>query len=294
MRKLPFLALAAFALPGQAPAPAPRTPGEIIQGAPDGAWKAIADDDLLVMTVAGGRQVMIQLERNFAPDHIANIKALARAHWWDGTSIYRVQDNYVVQWGDRSEKKPLPAGLNPKPPEEYGRRATGLRLSRLPSPDSYARVTGFVDGWPVAGKGTMLWPAHCYGAVGVGRDLAPDAGTGAELYAVIGPARALDRNIALVGRVIEGMDILASLMRGTEALGMYAPDQTPTSILSVRLASELPAAERPAFEVMDSNSKWFGDYARLRANRNDDFFKVGHGGVDICSLPVPVRRKAAK
>ena len=293
MRKWVFLSISALFLSGQAPAP-PRTPSEIIHGVPDSAWKAIGDNDLLILTVANGRQVMIQLEPNFAPVHAANIRALARAHWWDGTSIYRVQDNYVVQWGDRSEMKPLPAaGLTVRPPEEYGRRPSGLRLMRLPSPDSYARITGFVDGWPVAGNGSLLWPTHCYGAVGVGRDLAPDAGTGAELYAVLGAARQLDRNIALVGRVIEGMEILASLPRGTDPQGFYGPKQTPTPIISVRLASELPAGQRPAFEVMDTNNEYFDAYVRIRANRADDFYKVGHGGVDICNVPVPIRRRKA-
>ena len=46
------------------------------------------------------------------------------------------------------------------------------------------------------------WLAHCYGMVGVGRDLDADSGSGAEMYVVIGHApRHLDRNVALVGRV---------------------------------------------------------------------------------------------
>ena len=93
------------------------------------------------------------------------------------------------------------------------------RSSRSASPDPYAPAAGFADGWPVGYSPKAGWAtlAHCYGSVGVGRDLAPDTGTGGELYAVIGHGpRQLDRNIALVGRVVEGIDRFSTLPRGTE------------------------------------------------------------------------------
>ncbi len=85
--------------------------------------------------------------------------------------------------------------------------------------------------------------------VGVGRNVSPDTGTGAELYTVIGHApRQLDRNIALVGRIIEGMENLSSLPRGKGELGFYADDEADkrVPILSVRLGNEItgPAALR--------------------------------------------------
>ncbi|MDI1295590.1 MAG: peptidylprolyl isomerase, partial [bacterium] len=125
---------------------------------------------------------------------------------------------------------------------------------------------------------------------GVGRNLSPDAGTGAELYTVIGQApRQLDRNIAVVGRVIEGMASLASLPRGSGDLSFYIGDEKKVPILSVRLASDLAAAQRPHYQVMDVASPSFADYLSLRANRKDDFYNRPAGGVDLCNAPVPVR-----
>ena len=87
--------------------------------------------------------------------------------------------------------------------------------------DPYADFQGFAGGWPLAGS-SGVWPVHCYGMVGVGRNLSPDTGSGAELYTVIGHApRHLDQNIALVGRVVSGIEHLSSLPRGTGALGFY-------------------------------------------------------------------------
>ncbi|BBD96543.1 peptidylprolyl isomerase [Sphingobium amiense] len=287
-----LLALAALSAMPALAADTPTTPSTVVAAAPAAAWRAIPADELLVVTIEGGRRVVIQLAPGFAPRHVANIRALAKAHWWDGTSINRVQDNYVVQWGDATEKKPLPSGLSPTSEADYVLPIANRRLAVTPasSPDAYAPSTGYVGGWPVAMDGEAAWLPHCYGYVGVGRNMAPDAGTGAELYAVIGQApRQLDRNIAVVGRVIDGMAYLSSLPRGSGELGFYTAQEHRVPILSVRLASELPVSERPRFEVMDAASASFADYLRLRANRKDDFYIRAAGGVDLCNAPVPIR-----
>lgn len=244
------------------------------------------------MALPGGRQVVIQLAPRMSPRHVANIRRLATTHWWDGTSINRVQDNYVVQWGDVTEKKVLPPNLLPTSAADYIVPLGTLPKTRthFPYPDPYAASTMFVDGWPVATDGRATWLPHCYGYVGVGRNLAPDAGTGAELYAVIGQApRQLDRNIAVVGRVVAGIAHLSSLPRGSGDLGFYANGEQPVPILSVRLASDLPQADRPHVQVMDTASAIFKSYLKLRANRQDDFYERPAGGVDLCNAPVPVR-----
>ena len=138
-----------------------------------------------------------------------------------------------------------------------------------------------------------IWPVHCYGMVGVGRGYSPDTGSGAELYTVIGHApRHLDRNIALVGRIVEGMEHLSSLPRGSGALGFYAAEEADkrTPILTVRVVSDLPESEHPAFEYLSTDSDTFARYADARANRRDPFFIEPAGGADICNIPVPVRR----
>lgn len=289
-----FLAplLATLCVPAAMAADPPATPAAVVAAAPAGAWRAIPAEELLVMTIEGGGHVVIQVAPTFAPRHVANMRVLAKAHWWDGTSINRVQDNYVTQWGDASERKPLPPGLVPTSPADYVRSLAAVRLAITPLPyaDAYAPATGYVDGWPVAMDGGTAWLPHCYGFVGVGRNLSPDAGTGAELYAVIGQApRQLDRNIAVVGRVIDGMANLSSLPRGSGDLGFYTADERKVPIVSVRLGSDVPVADQPRYQVMDVASASFADYLRLRANRKDDFYDRPAGGVDLCNAPVPVR-----
>jgi peptidylprolyl isomerase len=287
----PLFLIPLLALTAAAPK-APTTPSEIVAAAPESAWVTIPADDLLVVDLKTGGRVVIQLAPAFAPVHVANIRALARAHWWDKAAIYRVQDNYVVQWGKNESPDPLPAGVVAKPPAEYARPIEGLAIHPLGYPDSYAPQAGYAEGWPVgvdpkSGTANLV---HCYAYVGVGRDLDPDTGTGGELYAVIGHApRHLDRNIAVVGRVISGIEHMSSLPRGTEALGFYKQRSQDVPIAGARLASDMPAAGRPSFQYLDTTSASFSAYVRARANRKDDFFIRPAGGVDLCNASVPIR-----
>jgi peptidylprolyl isomerase len=294
MRHLLLVSAAALLIGAASPAKL-LTPNDIVAQSPASAWRTISADDLLVMDLANGGRVVVQLAPDFAPVHVANIQALARGNYWNGATVYRVQDNYVAQWGHNESDKPWPAGVTPKPPAEYTRPLTGLKITALGSPDPYAPGAGFSAGWPIAYSPKEGWAdlVHCYGSVGVGRDLSPDTGAGGELYAVIGQApRQLDRNIAIVGRVIDGIDRLSTLPRGTEALGFYKDKAQYVPIASIRLASQMPPGERPSYEYMDTDSATFAQYLHVRANRHDDFYIRPAGGVDLCNVQVPVRKKS--
>lgn len=294
MRTLVLAGLAAMLI-GAAPAKKPLTPTDVITAAPASAWRTVDPDDLLVMVLAGGGRVVIQLAPEFAPVHVANIKALARGRYWDGATIYRLQDNYVAQWGLNESDRPWPKGVVAKPPAEYTRSLKGLAIRPSGYADPYAPGTGYAAGWPIAYDRTAGWATltHCYGSVGVGRDLAPDTGTGGELYAVIGQSpRQLDRNIALVGRVVEGIERLSALPRGPAPMGFYTDKALPMPITGIRLASDMTGTDRPAFEYLDPASAAFTSWLRVKANRNDDFYRVPAGGVDLCNAQVPVRKKS--
>lgn len=314
--------------PGLSASPQP-SPGEIVAAAPAGDWIDIAPDDLLMMTLAPDargkpRTVLIQLmPPPFSTGWLSNIRALAKAHYWDGLAIYRVQDNYVAQWGDPAEDekaaRKLPDGLKAMTESDYvapvpvaDREASIASLPRNTGKDPYAARVFFLKGWPLAADNNSdapvkdarsgkpvpapvqqpAWPTHCYGMVGVARGQRPGTGDGSTLYTVIGQApRHLDRNIALVGRVIEGMEHLSSLPRGAGAQGFYEDAGMRVRIVSVRLASELPPAEQPHVQYLSTGSASFARYADARANRRDPFFLVPAGGADICNIPVPIRRK---
>jgi cyclophilin type peptidyl-prolyl cis-trans isomerase/CLD len=296
-----LLAACVAAEPGRwrpRPAAGAAEPAEVIAASTAADWRPIDPENLLVLDLAGGGQVIIELAPDFAPVHIANMRRFARAGWWNEATIYRVQDNYVAQWGNGDAAVAMPDGVVALPPAEYERPMAGLAIRPLGFPDSYAPMVGHVNGWPVGydPRRRMAWLTHCYASVGVGRDLAPSTGTGGELYAVIGHSpRPLDRNIANVGRVIEGIALLSARPRGTGNLGFYQTDrgEVPIPIRGVRLAADMPAAEQPQFEVMRTDTETFSLYVRGRASRGGQFFQVPMGGVDVCNVNVPVRRRPA-
>lgn len=288
---LPVLPLLAAA--SRVPPVAMPTPGSIAAEAPAGAWRRFPDEDVLVLDLADGGRVVVALAPAFAPVHAANIRRLARSGWANDTVIERVQDDYVTQWGS-PENRPLPPGVVARPPAEYDRSAAGVALTPVPFPDAYAPRVGLSGAFPVAAAGNRAWLAHCYGMVGVGRDLSPDTGNGTELYAVIGQApRALDRNIAVVGRVVAGMEHLAALPRGTGDLGFYAAGQRRPVIRQVSIAADLAPADRPRFEWLEPSSASFARWLQVKANRHDDFFERPAGGLDLCNAMPPVRPAAA-
>lgn len=267
------------------------SPSDVLAQAPASAWKDIPASDLIVWKLKDGHSAVLWLAEAFAPVHVANIRLMTRAHYFDTAAISRVQDNYVVQWG-REEGAHLPDGIIAHPPEEYDWRTTSNGFTALPYRDAYAPIVGFVKGWPVAHNNGVEWLTHCYGMVGAGRDLAPDTGTGAELYAVLGHApRHLDRNITVVGRMIDGMEFLTDHPRGTEALGFYRTMNERISFESVTLVSDLPQAQQPHYQVLDTGAKAFADWIRARANRGGPFFVKAAGAVDLCNAMPPVRLK---
>ncbi len=299
--------------------PPGETTAEVLEAAEAADWRPLDLDNTLVLTLPGGR-VVIELAPEYAPRHAANIRRLVRQRYFDGLAVVRSQDNYVVQWGDPHADDPerrrgfgeaeesLPAELDRpiEPAEGVEDRPAAdepaesdhpdalppLAFTPLGDGDVYAPEVGFVRGRPAARdrEAGRTWLVHCYGMVGAGRDVAADSGSGAELYAVIGHApRHLDRNVTLVGRVVDGMEVLSTLHRGRGALGFYEDPERRVPIRSIRLAAELPPEERPRLEVLRTDTDTFRALIDARRWRREEWFLDPVGTVGVCNVPLPVR-----
>ena len=239
--------------------------------------------------------IVIELAPAFAPEHVGNIRTLAHEGYWNGLSINRSQDNFVVQWGDPAEgdapRKPL-GSAKAKLPAEFFRSSDGIAFAALPDRDGWAPQVGFADGFPAARdpEAKSVWLAHCYGAVGAGRDVAADSSNGTELYVVTGQSpRQLDRNITVVGRVVQGMEFLSVLPRGTGPLGFYEKPEQRARIKRIRLAADVPEGERTRLEVLRTDTPLFAELVDARRNRRDDWYKLPAGHIDLCNIPLPIR-----
>jgi peptidylprolyl isomerase len=269
---------------------------DVLATSKPGDWRALDPENTLYMELPAGR-VVIELAPAFAPNHVANVKALARERYYDGLAVVRVQDNYVAQWADPDADKPDLARkiqhAHKTLPAEFDRALDpALPFTPLPDPDVYAPEVGFSSGFPVArdphtGK---MWLVHCYGMVGAGRDSAPGSGGGTELYVVIGHApRHLDRNVTLLGRVVRGMELLSALPRGTGALGFYEKPEQRQPIKSIRVAADVPEGERSNIEILRTDTRTFRELIEARRNRREEWFQVPAGRVEIGNVPVPSR-----
>jgi peptidylprolyl isomerase len=260
-------------------------------------WRRPDPESTLYLDLPAGR-VVIELSPVFAPRHVANIRTLVREGYFDGLDVLRVQDNYVAQWGDPHADnvelaRPHGAAERNLAPEFSVRLGLEQPFTRLPDGDVYAPEVGFLHGFAVARDPAReeAWLAHCYGVVGVGRGNSADSGDGSSLYAVIGHApRHLDRNITVVGRVIDGIEHLSSLPRGSGTLGFYERAEQRLPLTRIRVAADLPPAEREPLEIMRTDRMRFIHLIEARRNRHEDWFLHPTGRVELCNVPVPVRR----
>lgn len=271
----------------------PLTMADVLAASTAQDWRVIDPENTLYMELESGR-VIIELAPGFAPQLVANIKALVRAGFFNGLAIMRSQDNYVVQWGDAESRRPL-GQAKAQVTAEFARSAQGLNFTALPDPDVYAPQTGFVDGFPAARDAAsgQAWLTHCYGMVGAGRDDAPDSGNGTELYTVIGNApRHLDRNVVLVGRIVQGVELLSVMPRGKEAMGFYGEEEARAPIRSVRVAADVPEAQRTVLEALRTDTATFKALVESRRNRREKWFVNPAGHIEVCNVPLPVRAAA--
>lgn len=278
--------------------PAGKTMADVLTASSAADWRPLDPDNTLYLELDDNRRVVIELAPAFAPAHVDNIRALARGHYWDGLVITRVQDNYVVQWGDPdsedSDKARTLGKAKVTLPAEFDRPAQGLSFTALEGIDAYAAQVGWSDGFPAARDQASgrAWLSHCYGMVGAGRGNPADSSNGSQLYVVIGHApRHLDRNITTVGRVIQGIEHLSSLPRGSGVMGFHEDRTSQVPIRAIRLGSDMPEAARAPLEVLRTGTETFHALVESRRNRHEPWFIDPVGKIELCNVPIPVREK---
>jgi len=223
------------------------------------------------------------------------MRQAARDHFFDGLSFYRVIDGFVVQGGRGEDEGAEMLDPYPALTGEFWVPSESVDFTAMIDPDLYASRVGHVSGFPAAmnADGTEVWPIHCPGTVAMARNNAPDTGD-VEFYIAIGQGpRHLDRIMSVFGRVIDGMEHVQAIQRGNPAInsGVIADPEARDAILSIRVAADLPEADRPSYEVMDTRGQAFFEMKRARRNRSHEFFfETPPPVIEACHIPGPVRR----
>jgi peptidylprolyl isomerase len=140
--------------------------------------------------------VVIDLLPDLAPQHVAQITTLAQQGAYDGVVFHRVIDGFMAQTGDVEFGKG----------EDLSRAGTGG--STLPDlPAEFSQET------------------FDRGVVGMARAQSPDSAN-SQFFIMFAPGPFLDGQYTIVGRVIEGMEVVDAIKRGDGANGeVTAPDR---------------------------------------------------------------------
>ena len=110
------------------------TTEEILAASGPSDWRSLDPQHTVYLELGTGR-VVIEFIPQFAPRNVANVEALSRGNYYDGLPIFRVQDNYVVEWGDAGRRKPVGVGQRTAG-AEFERPLRGVSITRLADPDT--------------------------------------------------------------------------------------------------------------------------------------------------------------
>ena len=287
---LPF---AAFAQDAAAPAIDPLTL------ATDTDWRELDPENTLVLKIAragapdvAAGTVVIEMAPEFAPNHVARVKELARQGFYEDRTFHRVIDDFMAQAGGlpgNEEGGPAPL------PDLEAEFTARLGPDRMPVPAEPARdgakgVTeaGFLDGFPVAYQPAAqamvsidgkrdVWMLHCAGAVAAARTADPNSGN-FQFYINRGHSPWLDADYTVWGRVRDGQDDVMAITAGE-------PVARPDTILSLDVAADLPEEERPDVQVLRTESDAF---AAIIAQARTEALSSGLP-LDVCEIEVPAR-----
>ena len=261
--------------------PAPPAPPS-----PPAEWRTVAPENLLVIETSKG-QVLVELAPQIAPAHVERIKLLASRGFYDNLVWHRVIDWFMAQTGD-----PLSTGEGqswyPDLKGEFTfRRGADMAFTPVAAP--VGALVGFIDSIPVQTQPDALmsgtgdnkvhgWALYCPGVAGMARDEGNDTAN-SQFFLMRQAYPALDKRYTVWGRVVSGLDVVRSLKASGTPDGLV---QGPDQMTRVRVASDLPAAERPTAAVLNTNSATFQTLAQqARQARGADF--------SLCDIDLPVR-----
>ena len=281
-----LIALSLLASPAlaQTAAPAPAA-------APATDWRAVAPENLLVIDTTKGR-ILVELAPIAAPKHVERIRMLAARGFYDGIVWHRVIDWFMAQTGD-----PLGTGDGQSPYPDLEGEFTFRRDGAMP----FAPVArpmgaevGFINSLPVqtqpdaamavTGDGKVHgWGLYCPGVAGMARG-DDNNSANSQFFFMRQAYPALDKRYTVWGAVVSGLDVVRAIKVGDGDNGAVTSE--PDRMTRVRVAADLPEAERPAVQVLDARSSTFATMVEAaRRARGADF--------SVCDVQLPVQVSGA-
>lgn len=250
-------------------------------------WRTVAPDNLWVIETTKGR-VLVELEPRVAPNHVERIRTLTPQGFYNGLKFHRVLPDFMAQTGDpkgTGEGGSEMPDLNPEFTFRRGRDAGFVQIE-----NSGSGYRGFVGSVVVgtqpdvqmminADMKVSATPMFCAATAGMARSNLPNSAN-SQFFLTTGEAAMLNGGYTVFGRVVEGLDVIKSLKRGSEANDGAVVD--PDVMTRVRLASQISEGERPQVRVAVAGTAPFNAaVAEARTAHGNSF--------TACDIKVPVQ-----
>lgn len=252
-------------------------------------WRTPHPQDVWVIDTNQGR-VIVELAPQLAPAHIERIRTLTRGGFYDGRTFFRVIEGFMAQTGDPLNDGTGASALPDLEPEFTFRRAAGgfTKAASLPGDLETRSVTdvGFMGVMPVRSSPEMqmmvtadgkapAWGLFCAGVAGMARGT-PVNSANSQFFLMRDTRPDLDLQYTPFGRVLSGLDVVRKIKVGEPVV---APQDHMTK---VRLLADIPVAERPTVQVMDTRSAAFKALVEGVKARQGAAFSV-------CDVEIPAK-----
>jgi cyclophilin family peptidyl-prolyl cis-trans isomerase len=245
------------------------------------AWRALAPENVWVLDTSKGR-VVVALAPEVAPRHVERIRTLTARGFYDGLGFHRVIPGFMAQGGDPEGTGAGGSDLPDVPGEFSFRRGREAGFTPM-EPRPGQPLSGIVGVMPVVTQpdAQMMVTADfrvpatarfCPGVLGMARSTDPNSAN-SQFFLMTAANPGLDGDYTALGRVVQGLEVVNALKPGDPAEdGAVTAD--PDRIVRARMASDLPAVERPILRIAAPGTPAL--VAAVAATR------------DVCSVIVPV------
>lgn len=248
----------------------------------DPGYRAADPNNTLVIDTTKG-QVILEMYPSLAPNHVERMLTLTRQHFYDGLTFHRVIEDFMAQTGDPKGDGTGDSTLPNVKAEFLVRHDSSFPFTVATRPKG--SLIGFVGAMPVQSQVNELmaisndgkvnaWGLFCQGAVGMAHSFDPDSAN-SQFFLMRGANSSLEKKYTSFGVVLTGLDVVRKLKIGE-------PPVNPDKMTTVHVLADIPEAERPQVEVMDTASPQF--QAVLDAVRKDK----GENFSD-CDVTVPAK-----
>lgn len=227
-------------------------------------YRAADPENLLMIETTKGN-IIVELAPQIAPNHVARVKELTRANFYNGLVFHRVIDTFMAQTGD-----PKGDGSGGSPLPDLGPEFSFRRGSDIGFVSAVARggaQIGWVGSIPVTSqldalmsrtvdKKVTAWINHCPAVASMARSDAENSAN-SQFFLMRQSYPSLDRRYTAWGRVISGLEVVRSLKTGEPVLN-------PDVMNKVYILADVPEAQRQKVFIERFDSPEFK--TKLNAN----------------------------